>query len=169
MDNDGQKPSDGQKTMDEIQRPILLVIDDDPLQLRLYKVLLAKHYSVMTAARSVDAINILEDLKQKHELDHIQAILLDIMMPNVDGFKLLQHLRQEYPQAPVIMCSAMNQREHVLRAMNLGASDYLLKPFRRQTLLEKLAQVKRPAPQPEPSPVMIEARVETPQMAVAAT
>ncbi len=129
---------------DASDKPIVLVIDDDPLQLRLYGVLLGKHYRVQTASRGVEAINILEGLKEKGEIDRVRAILLDIMMPNIDGFKLLQHLRQSYPQAPVIMCSAMNQREHVLRAMGLGASDYLLKPFRRQALLDKLAHVKLP-------------------------
>lgn len=127
---------------DEPNKPIVLVIDDDPLQLRLYGVLLGKHYTVRTASRGVDAINVLEELKEGGAIDRVWAILLDIMMPNIDGFKLLRHLRQTYPQAPVIMCSAMNQREHVLRAMSLGASDYLLKPFRRQTLLDKLARVK---------------------------
>ncbi|MCB0116101.1 MAG: response regulator, partial [Caldilineaceae bacterium] len=69
-------------------------------------------------------------------------VLLDVMMPEIDGLTLLEMIRQRYPiEVPVIMVTALSLKGTILRAQKLGANDYLIKPFPAQLLLDKLAQL----------------------------
>jgi PAS domain S-box-containing protein len=66
-----------------------------------------------------------------------ELILLDIMMPDIDGFMVLESLRKQYKasQLPVIIFSAMDGREEVVKALDLGANDYITKPFDKKIML----------------------------------
>src|SRR4051812_42484663 len=67
-----------------------------------------------------------------------QAVLLDLRMPGIDGFEVLRRYREEGGSAPVIALSAMDEKEHVVKAMRLGASDYLVKPIEPEELKEAI-------------------------------
>src|ERR1700674_519718 len=67
-----------------------------------------------------------------------QAVLLDLRMPGLDGFEVLHRYREEGGTAPVIALSAMDEKEAVVKAMRLGASDYLVKPIEPEELKEAI-------------------------------
>ncbi len=111
----------------------ILIIDDEPdLLQRLGKVLEKEHYTVTTA----------EDGRQGLEKlwnDSYDLILLDIMLPYVDGLEILKNLRAAGLDTPVLMLSAKGDVEDKVAGLNLGADDYLAKPF---SLAELLARVR---------------------------
>src|SRR5205823_3411979 len=77
-----------------------------------------------------------------------QAVLLDLRMPGIDGFEVLRQYRSEGGQAPVVALSAMDDKESVVKAMRLGASDYLVKPIEPEELreaIERCSAFTRPA------------------------
>jgi DNA-binding response OmpR family regulator len=80
----------------------------------------------------------------------VDLILLDVMMPKMDGFSLCRLLKQPGATAaiPIVICTAKNEREDVMKAVQSGADDYIVKPFTRDTLLEKVRKhtdEKRPS------------------------
>ncbi|HET7787250.1 MAG TPA: sigma-54 dependent transcriptional regulator [Myxococcales bacterium] len=82
-----------------------------------------------------------------------QAVLLDLRMPGLDGFEVLAKYRSEGGTAPVIALSAMDEKEAVVKAMRLGASDYLVKPIEPEELreaIERCSAASRPPPVDEP-------------------
>ena len=87
-----------------------------------------------------------------------QAVLLDLRMPGLDGFEVLRRYRSEGGSAPVIALSAMDEKEAVVKAMRLGASDYLVKPIEPDELkeaIERCSAASRPPPMEEPQAVPI--------------
>src|SRR5690348_6620277 len=112
----------------------ILVVDDQPANLRAVSALLTRQgYEVMTAGHGEDAIAqaaaTLPDL-----------LLLDMMMPGMDGFELLGQLRQraEWQRLPAIFLTAAQDRELLLRAFDAGAVDYVTKPFMPEELLARV-------------------------------
>src|SRR5712664_1313829 len=86
-----------------------------------------------------------------------QAVLLDLRMPVLDGFEVLHRYRSEGGTAPVIALSAMDEKEAVVKAMRLGASDYLVKPIEPEELqqaIERCSGTSRPPAPPSP-PVVV--------------
>src|SRR5436305_8460235 len=82
-----------------------------------------------------------------------QAVLLDLRMPGLDGFEVLRRYRSEGGMAPVIALSAMDEKEAVVKAMRLGASDYLVKPIEPEELkqaIDRCSAASRPPPVEEP-------------------
>lgn len=62
-------------------------------------------------------------------------VLMDITMPVMDGLKALELIRRKDPESVIVMCSAMGQQEYILRAIQLGARDFIVKPFRPERIL----------------------------------
>ncbi|MCA9917322.1 MAG: response regulator [Anaerolineales bacterium] len=108
----------------------ILVVDDNAVIRRLLQAALEQHHHNVTLA--ADGLEALQ-LMQKYLFD---LVLLDIMMPNMTGFEVLEHMAQEPKLAkiPVIVVSADSQIESAIRCIQLGAEDYLTKPP-NQTLL----------------------------------
>src|SRR5229473_325521 len=77
-----------------------------------------------------------------------QAVLLDLRMPGIDGFEVLRRYRAQGGLAPVIALSAMDDKESVVKAMRLGASDYLVKPIEPEELREAIERCSASAPAP---------------------
>jgi len=71
---------------------------------------------------------------------HPDAVTLDLVMPQHDGLYALRQIRQEHPDAKVIIVSALDQRHVLKEAFSLGAADFIVKPFERRALLETLDQ-----------------------------
>jgi len=82
-----------------------------------------------------------------------QAVLLDLRMPVLDGFEVLRRYRAEGGTAPVIALSAMDEKEAVVKAMRLGASDYLVKPIEPEELKEAIERCSSPRPAPGEEPL----------------
>src|SRR6185503_12212966 len=104
---------------------LILVVDDDHINRELLSILLKREgHTVTTVDNGRQAMGVL--MARKFDL-----ILLDIMMPEMDGYQVLERLQNDADlrHIPVIVISAMGETENVARAIQLGADDYLTKPF----------------------------------------
>jgi two-component system alkaline phosphatase synthesis response regulator PhoP/two-component system response regulator VicR len=115
----------------------VLVIDDEPAMHRLLKVILeAEGFELVGPEEHGEARN---SIKGKHP----DLIILDIMMPEVDGFEILEGLKKdkETNNIPVIILSVRNLKEDISKALSLGADLYLTKPFDPSELLNAVRSV----------------------------
>ena len=109
----------------------VLSIDDDVAMTELTAMLLRTHgFDVLTANIARDAIQIVRE-------QHPQAVILDLMMPDMDGRQVCQAIR-EFSNVPIIILSALNDPETVASALDSGADDYLVKPVPSQVLAAHL-------------------------------
>ncbi|MBI3803110.1 MAG: response regulator [Nitrospirae bacterium] len=110
--------------MESEQKKMILVVDDDPsIRHYLADLLSSEGYAVCLASGGEEA---LAQIKQKVSPD---AVILDIMMPRVDGFETLRKIREIDKTVPIIVLSAIGQTGTIVQAVKMGASDYLKKPF----------------------------------------
>lgn len=119
-------------------KPTILVVDDTPDNIDLLRAVLEDEY------RTKIAVNGERALKIAAGGDQPDLILLDIMMPNMDGYQFISKLRSE-SSLPVIMITAKQQEADVVRGFELGADDYITKPFRLRELLMRIRAVMRRA------------------------
>lgn len=118
------------------QKPKILVVDDEPATLKYVGTnLRARGYDVLTAPDGLQAI----EVAQHTTLD---LVLLDLMMPGMDGFQVCQKLR-EWSEVPIVILSARGQERDKVRALDIGADDYLTKPFGVEELLARVRAVLR--------------------------
>jgi two-component system phosphate regulon response regulator OmpR len=115
---------------------ILVVDDDDRIRDLTRRFLSNLGYHVTAANGGVTAKKLLEQLV-------FDLIVLDVMMPQVDGFELLEHLRQTDKTTPVIMLTARGDTTDRIEGLKLGADDYLTKPFEPEELALRIAAVLR--------------------------
>jgi len=111
-----------------------MVVDDQPANLRAVSALLVRSgYQVVTAGTGEEALQ----LAAEHVPD---LLLLDMMMPGMDGFALLAQIKQHPPllRLPVVFLTAAHDRELLLRAFDAGAVDYVTKPFMPEELLARV-------------------------------
>ena len=129
-----------QQTQGGSNAPRILAIDDDPVNLQVViNHLSAEGMTVVTAADGEQALQRL----QKGEC--FDLVLLDIMMPGINGFKVCQQIRLQHTSAdlPVLMLTAKNELQDLVQGLECGANDYLSKPFMRRELLARVhAQLK---------------------------
>lgn len=78
------------------------------------------------------------ELVEAYKKENPDLVFLDITMPDCDGLQGLGKLIKLYPKAKVIMCSAMGQQAMVLEAIQLGAKDFIVKPFQKERILDTL-------------------------------
>ncbi len=71
------------------------------------------------------------------------VVLMDVTMPVMDGLRALRHIRRRDPDAVVVMCSALGQREYIIRAIQLGARDFIVKPFRPERVVSAVRKAAR--------------------------
>ena len=115
----------------------ILVIDDDPALLRLVEYNLTQSgYGILTAKNGRQGL--------QHLFDHKPAlIVLDVSMPEMDGWTTCTRIR-EVSDIPIIMLTAQAQDEDIVRGLDLGADDYLVKPFEVSVLLARIrANIRR--------------------------
>lgn len=119
---------------------VLLADDEDDVKTVLKMFLETKGYAVVTAFDGLDAID-------QARAEKPDVILLDIMMPLIDGFEVCKKLKAdpETAQIPVIMLSAASHSESVQKGLDAGAVDYMVKPFEPEQLEEMLADVLKRA------------------------
>lgn len=119
-----------------VQKKILLVEDDLNLGFLLLDLLESADHKVKLAKDGLSALAILE--KQ-----HFDLCLLDVMMPNLDGFSLAKNIRKKGIDTPFIFLTAKSMKQDKLQGYNLGAEDYITKPFEGDELLCKINVVLR--------------------------
>ena len=122
--------------MSEDKSTILVVDDEDYVRNLLQRVLEGAGYGVVTAANGRQALDRLVQ-------SNINLVLLDIRMPELDGFETLELIRQKY-EVPVIMLTGIGEVTTLRDTMALGADDYIRKPFRTTELLARVkAKLRR--------------------------
>lgn len=114
---------------------ILIVEDDMDIQELLREFLKEAGYEVMTASDGIEAMELFA--KNKYDL-----ILLDIMLPKIDGFGVCELIRKQ-SQVPIIMLTALGGEEEQIRGLDLQVDDYITKPFSVPILIRKIAAVLR--------------------------
>jgi len=138
----------------------ILIVEDEPRLLRnLAKALREEGYAVDTADAGDDGL----DKAESYDYD---AIILDVMLPRLDGWEVLQRLRQQKP-TPVLMLTARDDGRDRVRGLDTGADDYLVKPFDLPELLARLrALIRRAAGQPRPHLAVGDVLIDTRARAV---
>ena len=117
----------------------VLVVDDEPRMRKLIKDFLTKKdYEVMEAQDGENAIEI-----YKENIDKIDLILLDVMMPKLDGWSVLRLIRQENKKNPIIMLTARSEEQDELFGFELGVDEYISKPFSPKILVARVEALLR--------------------------
>ncbi|MFH0702655.1 MAG: response regulator transcription factor [bacterium] len=116
----------------------ILVVDDNPKYLK--DVLPMYGYDIIVANDGLQALKILFSKEQKFDL-----IILDIMMPNMDGWDTLKAIRhnKEFEDVPVIMLTAVDSEQKQISGLKFGADDYIIKPFALPNLLARIESLMR--------------------------
>jgi two-component system response regulator MprA len=123
---------------------VLLIDDDEKIISMLRRGLAFEGYDVITAANGAEGLNIL--LSTEPDL-----VVLDVMMPKVDGFEVCRRIREGGSKVPILMLTAKDEIEHRVKGLDLGADDYLVKPFALEELLARVRALLRRKPGPNES------------------
>jgi CheY-like chemotaxis protein len=122
------------KSLPEHVEPTVMVVDDDEFQRMLIgKLLQAEHYHIVFASDGIEALNLLRKL-------HPDLILMDVMMPDMDGMETTRRLKAapRFAKTPVIMVTSKSEGKVVIDSLKSGAMDFVVKPFDRATLISKI-------------------------------
>ncbi|MCK9626238.1 MAG: hybrid sensor histidine kinase/response regulator [Bacteroidales bacterium] len=112
----------------------ILIVDDNVFNVQLLVIMLGKNsYRITTATSGTEAL-------QKVESESPDLILLDIMMPDISGYEVAEKLKanQEYQNIPILFLSALNNMEDIIKGFQIGADDYITKPFNKDELLTRI-------------------------------
>ena len=129
---------DQKKNTDEMEkrnRLQLLVVDDSEMNREILKEILGKEYRILEACDGEEALKILEQYGPE-----ISLVLLDIIMPKMDGFEVLAYMNRDkwIEDIPVIMISSEGSESYIRRAYELGASDYISRPFDAKVVYQRV-------------------------------
>ena len=129
----------GKELKGQLERPLVLIADDDPLSLVLLEGIL-KHaqFQVVTASNGQEVME---------KLDHVspQLLLLDVMMPHLTGFEVCRRIKQDPDRLflPVILVTGLSESEHKVHALDVGADDLLNKPYCSVELVARVRSLLR--------------------------
>jgi DNA-binding response OmpR family regulator len=120
------------------RKALVLVVDDDARMLRMIKrILELEGYQVIKASNGEAALKVFDD-------EDPELVLLDIMMPGMDGYTVCQRIR-EFSPVPIIMVTAKSNDEEKVKGLDAGADDYITKPFASKELAARVRAVLRRA------------------------
>jgi two-component system KDP operon response regulator KdpE len=125
------------------ENKLILIVDDEPRMIKFIRLNLdLEGYRVSEASNGLEALD-----KVRQELPDL--VLLDVMMPEMDGFETLERIR-EISNVPVIMLTVKAEEEDKVRGLELGADDYVTKPFSPRELSSRIKAVLRRTEMPSP-------------------
>ena len=121
------------REMSEHNKKRILIVDDESVNIKILKQILSLDYNVSAATDGPDAIEAAEEILP-------DIILLDIVMPDMDGYTVISKLKsnEKTKDIPVIFLTAMTSPGDETKGFNLGASDYIFKPFSADLLLRRV-------------------------------
>lgn len=125
------------KAMAECIQSIVLVVDDDEFQRKIIgRLLEAENYHLVFAASGIEALNVMRKVQP-------DIILMDVMMPDMDGIEATRHLKAapQIAKVPVIMMTGNSEGQIVIDSLKAGAADFVVKPLDRATLIAKIVHV----------------------------
>jgi len=115
---------------------VLIVEDDETMSALLEQALREEGEAVVVERNGLDAV----EIARSHPFD---VIILDVMLPGLDGFGVVHRLRQQGCKTPVLMLTARDTNRDVVHGLNVGADDYLTKPFELEILIARMRAVAR--------------------------
>ena len=120
-----------------MSKGIILIVDDESRMRKLVKDFLIKEdYSILEAGDGEEALKVYEENKEK-----IDLILLDVMMPKLDGWSVLRNIRLENKKVPVVMLTARGEEQDELFGFELGVDEYIAKPFSPKILVARVEAI----------------------------
>ncbi|MBF0342628.1 MAG: response regulator [Nitrospirae bacterium] len=117
-----------------VRKPVILCVDDEPLNLKLLKTLLLwRNYEAIAVEDGYKALDALEE----HKID---VVLLDVMMPGIDGFEVCKRIKEDerYKNIPVVMITALTDSDSRIRGIEAGAEDFISKPFDKAEVVARI-------------------------------
>ncbi|WP_291781916.1 response regulator [Cecembia sp.] len=110
----------------------ILIVDDEPNILLSLEFLFKKEgYRVFIARDGEEALGIIEE-------NHLELVILDVMMPRVDGYEVCRHLKKNHQTTKVVFLTAKSKQQDIQKGLSLGADLYLTKPFSTKDLVNKV-------------------------------
>jgi len=122
-----------------MENKTILIVDDDEKNIKLLKAYLqAEEYRIFQALNGEDALKMVNNFNP-------DVILLDVMMPGIDGFEVCKRLKtdEKTKMIPVVMVTALREREDRIKALEAGADDFLSKPVNKTELLVRVKSLLR--------------------------
>lgn len=117
-----------------MNRPRILVLDDEEIvRVSCKKCLIPEGYDVDVAANGVEGLSMTEN-------NRYDVILTDLKMPDMDGMEFLVKVKERHPDTKVIMITGYSTVEHAVKAMRMGAYNYIEKPFTPDALIEAVKE-----------------------------
>lgn len=115
----------------------IVAVDDSGLMLKLLEKLLSKEYAYLAFSKGMRALKYLKDACAP------DLIILDIDMPEIDGYEMLEMIREkdELKEVPVLFLTSNNDKEHVVKAIKTGANDYIVKPIDENVFMDKVRKL----------------------------
>ncbi|MEK6674507.1 MAG: response regulator transcription factor [Planctomycetota bacterium] len=129
------------------KRTVVVVEDEDAIRRGIVDILRASGYEPVEAADGQIGL-------KEAQRSGVDLVLLDLLLPKLDGFGVLSELRVTCPSLPVIILTARGSEEDRIRGLRGGADDYVVKPFSARELLARVEAVLRRSPE-RPSPVLL--------------
>jgi len=127
----------------------LLVVEDEKRMMELLrKGLQEEGHTVVCAGDGMEGLS----LAKSYEFD---AIILDVMLPKLSGYDVAKRLRKEKIPTPIVMLTAKDTVQDIVHGLDLGADDYLTKPFSFEELIARLRAIKRRAKVPQPTTLQV--------------
>lgn len=118
----------------------ILLVDDEQRMLDLVELFLVPHG--FKCLKEKTGINALETLRN----EKVNLVILDVMMPEMDGWEVCKKIR-EFSQVPIIMLTARSDKQNLVKGLNIGADDYLTKPFDERELIARVNAILRRVPE----------------------
>jgi DNA-binding response OmpR family regulator len=135
------------------EREKILIVDDDPDAVALLKITLRKAgMNVLSATNGYDALRKCAD-------EHPDLVLLDIMMPGIDGWETYHRLR-EFSDLPIVVVSALGEKDQIVEGLQEGVDDYISKPFYGPEVIARVRTVLRRAAAAQPASILIAPKEE---------
>lgn len=118
----------------------ILVVEDSGLtRLQLKQMLKKAGYDVFEAVNGQQVIA--DSFHQKYSLEDMHLVILDLYLEDMYGIEVLKNLVEKYPNLPVIIMSGEKKRKNIIKCLDLGAKDYILKPFDERTLISRIERI----------------------------
>ncbi|WP_240468604.1 response regulator transcription factor [Gracilibacillus sp. YIM 98692] len=114
-----------------MERKTILIVDDEVQMRMMLKLHLRQSFDVLEAKHGKEALEVTNQNK-------IDLILLDIMMPELDGMEACKQLKKAHPKIPIILLTALNNTSQKVEGLTIGADDYIVKPFEPEELLARI-------------------------------